>query len=171
MSSKQPPAPLAPPVAPPPARRFTDSVERPSTVIGASIKIKGELTGGDSVDVAGSLEGVSRVAGFYLVREGARVVGPIAAAAVLVEGEVEGQLIEARKVEIGAASRVRAHIRASVVAIAEGAYFEGQIEMSGEEGETARLAFQERRRRDDGREARALPTAAPQPAAPPGEKK
>jgi cytoskeletal protein CcmA (bactofilin family) len=169
MSSKQPPAPLAPPAAPPPARRFTDSRERPGTVIGASIKIKGELTGGDSVDLAGSLEGTSRVEGFYLVREGARVVGPIAAADVVVEGEVEGTLIEGRKVEIGAASRVRAHIRASVVAIAEGAFFEGQIDMSGEEGETARLAFRERRRREG--QGRGLPPAAPPPAAPPGEKK
>jgi cytoskeletal protein CcmA (bactofilin family) len=99
------------------------------------------------------------------------VVGPIAAADVLVEGEVEGTLIEGRKVEIGAASRVRAHIRASVVAIAEGAYFEGQIDMSGEEGEPARLAFRERRKRDGRREGRVLPPAAPAPVAPPGGKK
>jgi cytoskeletal protein CcmA (bactofilin family) len=140
-------------------------------VIGASIRIKGELTGRDSVDIAGSLEGSSRVEGFYLVREGARVVGPITATDVLVEGEVEGTQIQGRKVEIGAASRVRAHIRASVVAIAEGAYFEGQIHMTGEEGETARLAFRERRKRDGRREGRGLPPAAPAPPAPPGEKK
>jgi cytoskeletal protein CcmA (bactofilin family) len=169
MSSKQPPPTLAPPVTPPPARRFTDSRERPGTVIGARIQIKGELTGGDSVDIAGSLEGPSRVEGFYLVREGARVAGAISAADVLVEGEVEGQLIEGRKVEIGAASRVKAHIRASVVAIAEGAYFEGRIDMRGKEGETARLGFRERRKRDGRGEG--LPPAAPGPAAPPEEKK
>jgi cytoskeletal protein CcmA (bactofilin family) len=169
MSTKQPPPPLAPPVAPPPARRFTDSQDRPGTVIGAGIQIKGEITGGDSVDIAGSLEGSSRVEGFFLVREGGRVVGPISAADVIVEGQVEGTLIEGRKVEIGAASRVKAQIKASVVAIAEGAYFEGQIDMSGEEGETARLAFRERRKRDGRQEGRGLPPAASAP--PPGEKK
>jgi len=56
-----------------------------------------------------------------------------------------------------------------VVAIAEGAFFEGQIDMSGEEGETARLAFRERRRRDG--QGRVLPPAATPPASPPGEKK
>ncbi len=171
MSSKQPPPTLAPPDAPPPARRFTDSMERPGTVIGARIRIKGELTGADSVDLAGSLEGPSRVEGFYLVREGARVIGPISATDVLVEGVVQGKLIEGRKVEIGSSSRVRAHIRASVVAIAEGAYFEGQIDMPGEEGETARLAFRERRKRDGRREGSGLPPAPPDPAAPPGEQK
>jgi cytoskeletal protein CcmA (bactofilin family) len=120
------------------------------TLIGPGTRIKGELSGDDSVDLAGTFEGSSRIAGLYHVREGARVKGDIAASDVVIEGEVEGRVVKARKVEIGASSRVRAHVRARVVAVAEGAYFEGQIHMDARRGGTARLSFQEKRK-DAGR--------------------
>jgi cytoskeletal protein CcmA (bactofilin family) len=169
MFGKQPPpAPDPVPAPPSPVRRFTDSRKGAGTVIGPGTSIKGELQGGDSVDLAGTLEGPSRVEGFYRVREGGRVVGSISAADVLIEGEVRGRLVAGRKVEIGAASRVHAHIRASVVAIAEGAHFEGQIDMPGADGQTTRLAFQEKRKRDRGGEGSSLPPSGTGDAA--GEK-
>lgn len=142
------PPPAASPL--PAARRFTDALAARGTVIGPLTRVKGELSGDDSVELLGTLEGPSRIAGLYHVREGGRVIGDIAATDIVIEGEVEGRLVKGRKVEIGASSRVRAQVRARIVAIAEGAYFDGQIHMDARSGGTARLSFQEKRK-DAGR--------------------
>jgi cytoskeletal protein CcmA (bactofilin family) len=77
------------------------------------------------------LEGDIRTAAHCIVREGARVLGNIEATALLVAGEVEAGLLRADKVEVRASAKVLATIRARVVAIADGAEFEGEVETEG----------------------------------------
>lgn len=127
----------------PPTRRFTDAVERPATVIGPGISIRGELSGDDPVDLGGRLEGDSRVTGHFTVREGAAVTGRVEATTIVVRGEVMGPALKADKIEIGPSAHVVASLRARVVAIAEGAYFDGQVQMEGEGA--APITFKERR--------------------------
>jgi cytoskeletal protein CcmA (bactofilin family) len=115
-------------------------------VIGPGTRIEGELSGGDVVDLAGTLIGDSHVTALFRVREGARVVGNIEATSAVVQGEVSGQTLVAGKVEIGAAARVRANVRARVVAIAEGASFDGEVHTQDSEGPAGPLAFTEKRK-------------------------
>jgi cytoskeletal protein CcmA (bactofilin family) len=145
-SPPQPPAP-APPI---PTRRVTDAAKAPTTVIGPATQIKGTLTGDDPVDFAGTLEGDSQVTGLYRVRASGRIVGDVTAASLVVEGEVSGRTLVAEKVEIGAAARVRANVRARVVAIAEGAYFDGQVHMDNREGPADASTFTEKRKARNG---------------------
>jgi cytoskeletal protein CcmA (bactofilin family) len=150
-SSRPPPPPPEPPPPPPPppetpARRFLDAPEAIATVIGPGTHIKGDLSGGDGVDIAGTLEGHSNVTGAYRVREGGRVVGDLSAADLVLEGQVSGHNLSADKIEIGAAARVRGHIHARVVAIAEGAVFDGTVHMSGAGGPGGAVAFTEKRK-------------------------
>ncbi len=133
------------PPPPAPARRFTDAVEKPPTVIGPGISIRGELSGEDAVELAGSLEGDSHVSAHYTVRETGRIQGSIEAASLVVGGEVTGPTLTADKIEIGAAARVRATLRARVVAIAEGARFDGEVQMQGDEP-AGLITFKEQRR-------------------------
>jgi cytoskeletal protein CcmA (bactofilin family) len=119
-------------------------------VIGPAMQIKGSLTGDDPIDFAGTLEGDSQVTGLYLVRASGRIVGDITSASLVVEGEVSGRTLTAEKVEIGAAARVRANVRARVVAIAEGAFFDGQVHMDNREGQADALTFTEKRKPRDG---------------------
>jgi cytoskeletal protein CcmA (bactofilin family) len=137
-----PTAPEPPAPEPRPARRFTDAPAAPATLIGPGTRVKGELSGEDDVEVGGSLQGRSQVRGHYHVRPGARVEGDLQAASLLVEGELSARSVVADKVEIGAAASVRANLRARVVAIAEGAFFDGQVHMNGRQGPTA---FKEKR--------------------------
>ena len=133
------------------ARRFTDAVERYSTVIGPSITIRGDLSGDDAVDVAGTLEGDSRVEAHFRVREGGRVAGRIEATSLVVAGEVSGPELVADKIEVGAGGRVKANLDARVVAIAEGAIFDGRVHMRGGEAGSAPTTFKEQRKpRDPG---------------------
>jgi cytoskeletal protein CcmA (bactofilin family) len=129
-----------------PARRFTDAAEAPTTVIGASIQIKGELTGTGACEIAGTLEGECRVEGLCRVRPGAHIKGDVTATHIVVEGELTGRTLVADRVEIGATGRVRANIRAPLVAIAEGAFFEGQVDMESADGSAGPTAFKEKRK-------------------------
>jgi len=74
------------------------------------------------------VEGDCQTSGHCIVHEGGRVVGNITAAALVVAGEVEAGVLGAQKVEIRASAKVLATIRARVVVIADGAYYEGQVE-------------------------------------------
>ena len=130
-----------------PARRFTDAAERPTTVIGAGMQVKGILSGDGALDLSGTLEGPCRITGHCRVREGARISGDVTADSVVVEGEISGRLVVAQRVEIGSAGRVRANIQAPVVAIAEGAFFEGNVNMASSGGTAAPTSFKEKRRR------------------------
>ena len=129
---------------PQPTRRFTDTAF--ATVIGPGLSIRGEISGEDAVDVAGTLEGDSKVEAHYRVRAGGRVVGTIEAQTVSVEGAVKTPQISADKVQIGASARVEGRIQARVVAIAEGARFDGELHMDGEGADSGATFFKERRR-------------------------
>jgi cytoskeletal protein CcmA (bactofilin family) len=131
------------PTAPPPARRFTDVLDPHSTFVGPGTRIEGHLASDGPVDVAGTLEGDVHVSGHCRVREGARVTGRLEAKTLVVEGEVSGPALVADKVEIGATGRVKSSIQARVVAIADGAFFEGEVRM---DDAGAPLTFTEKRR-------------------------
>jgi len=119
----------APPPGPPQARRFTDALDPNATVIGPSTRFQGELSSDGPVDVAGALDGDAHVNGHCRVRPGAKVAGRLEATTLVIEGEVSGPAIVADKVEIGASARVRSNIEARLVAIADGAFFEGTVRM------------------------------------------
>jgi cytoskeletal protein CcmA (bactofilin family) len=130
--------------APSQARRFTDSVDPHATVIGPATRVIGELVAEGPVDLAGTLEGNARVVGHCRIREKAIVKGRVEATTLVVEGQVDGAGLVADKVEIGASARVRSNIEARIVAIADGAFFEGTVHM---EEPGARVTFTEKRGR------------------------
>ena len=112
------------------------------TVIGPGVRLKGDLTGDDSIDLAGTLEGSARSSGLVRVRDSARMVGDLSAARLLVEGEVETATLKAERIEIGVSARVRATVRARSLAMAEGALFEGNVDI---EDASTPTSFSEKR--------------------------
>jgi cytoskeletal protein CcmA (bactofilin family) len=125
-------------------RRFTDT-DSPGTVIGPGITIRGDLTGGDPVEIQGLLEGDCRTSSHCVVSQGARVVGTIEAAGIVVAGVVEGGELVAEKVEFRVSARVRASVTGGTVAIAEGAFYEGKVQMEGRDAPSGAVLFKERR--------------------------
>jgi cytoskeletal protein CcmA (bactofilin family) len=132
-----------------PSRRFTDT-DSPVTVIGAGTTVRGDLTGADALEIRGTLEGDSRTSAHCVVREGARVRGSIEAAGIVVAGEIEARALVADKVEIRPSARVRAAVTARVVAIADGAFYEGHVEMQGQGAPGGPVYFKERRGGEEG---------------------
>lgn len=141
-----PPAPAPQPAAPPPARRFTDEAPPSKTVIGPRTHIRGQVSGDDPVDLSGTLDGSARTSSVCWVRAEGRVNGDVTAKSAVIEGALDGPTVVAEKVEIGAAARVRATLRAQVIAMAEGAVFEGEVHMEGRPGAGTPVAFKEKRK-------------------------
>jgi cytoskeletal protein CcmA (bactofilin family) len=69
-----------------------------------------------------------------VVHEGARVLGNIEAAALVIAGKVEAGLLKADKVELRATAVVEGAIRAQMIVIADGAFYKGDIEGAGATG-------------------------------------
>lgn len=131
-SPSTPNAPTAPPARPEPEpvrERFTsDSGGR--AVIGPSIKIKGELSGGEDLFIEGRIEGkVSLAQHAVTVGAKGRVAADIHARAVQVEGEVDGNIAAEELVVLKKSARVRGDIAGPRVVIEDGARFKGSIDM------------------------------------------
>lgn len=130
-------------MASPAARRFSDPHEL-KTSVPEGLTIRGEVTGAESVELLGTLEGPLTTDGFCHIHETGSLRGRLVATDVVVEGELQGDIVARGKVELGASARVKADIRARAIAIADGCFFDGQIHMEGGEDH---VRFQEKRKR------------------------
>ena len=98
--------------------------------IGKSVVIKGELSGSEDLTIEGHVEG--RID----LRENVLTIGPngkikaeVFAKAVVVLGEVTGNVTASEKVDIRDNGSVDGDIASPRVAIAEGAHFRGSVDM------------------------------------------
>ena len=114
---------------PNPTRRVTEPAPGTETVIGPGVRVEGDLKSPSGVELLGTVEGSFEVAGLLVVRESGRVIGDVTAQDVIVQGAVEGRVIAAQRIELGSSGRIQGDMRAKAVSIAEGAYFEGKVEM------------------------------------------
>jgi cytoskeletal protein CcmA (bactofilin family) len=106
--------------------------------IGKSIVIKGEVSGSEDLTIEGQVEGKIELRDHVLsVGESGRVQAHIVAKAIVVHGQVIGNLTAAEKIDIRENGAVEGDIVAPRVAIADGAKFRGSIDMRRDEASTA----------------------------------
>jgi cytoskeletal protein CcmA (bactofilin family) len=133
------PAPVTPTTAAPPvtadAARPITSVDTPrgqeKTVnIGKSVVIKGELNGSEDLTIEGHVEGRIELKDHVLtIGPNGKIKAQVFAKAVIVLGEVNGNVTASEKVDIRDGGSVDGDIISPRVAIAEGAHFRGSVDM------------------------------------------
>jgi cytoskeletal protein CcmA (bactofilin family) len=128
------PAPVAQaPTAPPaqelrPAQR--DAVRGDVINIGKSVVIKGELAGSEDLTVEGQVDGKIELRDHVLtIGPNGKIKAQVFAKAVIVLGEVTGNVLATEKVDIRDGGSVDGDIISPRVAIAEGAHFRGSVDM------------------------------------------
>jgi cytoskeletal protein CcmA (bactofilin family) len=100
------------------------------TRIGATIVITGELTSGEDVTVDGQIEGQVLVRDAALtIGERAQVQATVRGARVVVRGLVSGAISASERIELTATATVEGSLSANRVVVAEGAHFNGRIDM------------------------------------------
>lgn len=139
-SSGQPSGPTAPTPPAPPAAPATTSyrpdvemrsqIERDKVNIGKSVVIKGELNGSEDLTIEGHVEGKIELRDHVLtIGPNGKIKAQIFAKAVIVLGEVQGNVTATEKVDIRDNGSVDGDIVSPRVAIAEGAHFRGSVDM------------------------------------------
>lgn len=109
-----------------------------AAVIGRSIKINGDLRGGEDLRIEGDVSGTVELKNSALTigKEG-RVKADVYARSIAVDGEIRGDLYAVERVSVHVNARVQGNIIAPKVSIEEGAHFKGSIEMDPAAAEKA----------------------------------
>src|SRR5687767_3338003 len=119
-------APNAPAAAAPSAGEPRAQLGRDMVNIGKSVIIKGELSGSEDLTIEGQVEGKIELRQNVLtIGPNGRIKAEINAKAVIVQGEVVGNVTATEKVDIRDAGSVDGDLTAPRIAIADGAHFRG----------------------------------------------
>jgi len=107
------------------------------SVLGPTLRFKGELSAEEDLLIEGSVEGTIRHSQRITVGPKGKVKASISAALIIVEGTVEGDLHAQKSVKITDSADVRGNVRAPSVTITEGAKFNGGVEMESRQSAQA----------------------------------
>ena len=136
------PSPAAPVVPTAPAsavaapRPESGRIERDLVNIGKSVVIKGELSGSEDLTIEGHVEGKIELKDNVLtIGPNGRIKASVFSKAVIVLGEVNGNIAASEKVDIRDGGSVDGDIVSPKVAIAEGAHFRGSVDMQRKPGQ------------------------------------
>jgi cytoskeletal protein CcmA (bactofilin family) len=100
------------------------------TTIGPSAVFNGELTTTEDLVIRGGVEGYLQVRDATLtVEQTASIKADIRAPRVFVHGHVEGSIIATERIELAPTATVTGSLSANRVVIADGARFNGRIDM------------------------------------------
>lgn len=127
-----------------PARRFMDRHAGGPTLIGDGSEVRGDLICKGDLAVSGSVLGDGDVQGSVTLADNAYWQGGMRAANAVLAGRVEGHVFIQEKLEIRKTARINGSVSAKIIAIAEGAVIEGDIQVLGN---TPVVRFQEKRER------------------------
>jgi cytoskeletal protein CcmA (bactofilin family) len=124
----------------------TTSSDRTSARLGASLHVKGEVTGNEDLHVDGTLEGLIQLEDRKLtVGSSAKVTADVIAREVVVYGNVKGNLRARDRIEIKKDGSVVGDLTTARIMIEDGAYFKGSIEIDrahdGSETDLEKPAF------------------------------
>jgi cytoskeletal protein CcmA (bactofilin family) len=110
--------------------------------IGKSVIIKGELSGSEDLYVDGQVEGTIELHGNSLIiGPNGQVRADVNAKGVIVQGKMEGNIRATERIELKKSAIAVGNIVTHRVAIEEGAYFKGKvdIEKDGTKADLARV--------------------------------
>lgn len=130
----EPPTRAMPPPSPAPVADSTRRPERVATpimgtakesLIAADVTIEGKIEGAGHVRIAGRFKGDVNVQGNVTIEQGAHVTGQIAAATVMVSGEVHGNIQASSRVELLETGIINGDVKAAVLTVAAGSRMRG----------------------------------------------
>ena len=99
------------------------------SVLGSTLRFKGDLSAGEDLLIHGEVEGNIGPAPRVTIGPEARVKATVNAEVIVVEGHVEGDLNATGSIVVRKSAEIRGNIQAPVINIGEGAKFNGGITM------------------------------------------
>jgi len=99
------------------------------TIIGAGIRISGEIRGDEDLLVRGRVDGKIQLTQKLTVEEGAVVEADVDVRALVVAGTVVGNIVAAESVKLLSSARVVGNLASPRVAMEAGAAYRGRVDM------------------------------------------
>jgi len=128
-------------------QRISDPVVEPGmkSTIAAGMTVKGDIQGDGELRLAGMVEGNITLNGTFFILKSGELKGEATAEHVIIEGKLAGKIRAKGRIEIRSEASVLGHIVCQGIAIAEGAYVDGEVKTHN--GETLQpKIFQEKRK-------------------------
>ena len=97
------------------------------TIIGASIKVKGNFHGQGNIVVEGQLEGSLKTEASLFIGDKAKIVANIEADDAIINGEIRGSLKIHQYLALGPNAKIIGDISYSEISIEKGAIINGQV--------------------------------------------
>jgi cytoskeletal protein CcmA (bactofilin family) len=107
-------------------------VKEAETIIGPSVKVKGNFTGQGNIIIEGEVEGNIKTNKFLLVGNRAVITASIDASEAKIGGTINGNITIKGYLEITASARITGDINAAEISVERGAMINGKCNMSGE---------------------------------------
>lgn len=108
------------------------------TLLGGSMTLKGELTGNEDLTIEGQFDGTINLKDYCVtIGQNGQVKADVTARQVVVSGKLDGKINAREKIEIHRTGSVVGDLISAGVAIEEGAYFKGSIEILRDEEKKA----------------------------------
>jgi cytoskeletal protein CcmA (bactofilin family) len=110
----------------------------PHTLLGRTVVVQGQLSSGEDLQIEGQFEGNINLDDHCLtVGTEGHVKAEIRARQVVILGSVTGNLVAREKIDIRRTGHVVGDLVAATVAIEEGAYFKGSVDIARNDGSGA----------------------------------
>lgn len=103
------------------------------TIIGPSVKVKGNFHGQGSIVVEGILEGSLKTEENLYVGNEAKITANIEAKEAKIDGQISGNIKVKGYLEIGQTAKILGDIEAASISIAKGAILNGKCTMASNE--------------------------------------
>ena len=100
-----------------------------ASILGPTLRFKGELSADEDLVIHGQVEGTIGPAPKVTIGPEAHVKAGVNADVIIVEGRVEGDLHAQKSITVRPKANVRGNLESPVINIAEGATFNGGIKM------------------------------------------
>lgn len=97
------------------------------TIIGASIKVKGNFHGQGNIIIEGNLEGSLKTEANLYIGEKARIVANIEAQEAIINGEIKGDIKIKKYLSIGKTAKIFGNIQYGEMSIEKGGLINGQL--------------------------------------------
>jgi cytoskeletal protein CcmA (bactofilin family) len=103
------------------------------SIIASDITIEGKIEGSGHIRIAGRFKGDVHVQGNLTIESGAKLTGGVRATAVIVGGELDGNIDAAARVELLATGVLNGDLKAGSLTVAAGSRMRGHAEFGWDE--------------------------------------
>lgn len=100
------------------------------TIIGQSVKVKGDFNGQGNVVIDGEFEGTLRTLGNLFLGEKSNVVAEVSGNNAKILGAVKGNIVLSGCLELGKNSSIIGNIQAASLSVEQGAVINGQVSIN-----------------------------------------